>query len=50
LNRWKNYFCQLLNAYGVSDVRQTEKPTTEPLVKEYIPFEVKIVTAKLKRY
>jgi hypothetical protein len=24
LNRWKNYFWQLLNVHGVSDVRQTE--------------------------
>jgi hypothetical protein len=24
LNRWKNYFSQLLNVYRVSDVRQTE--------------------------
>jgi hypothetical protein len=24
LNRWKNYFCQLLNVHGVNDVRQTE--------------------------
>jgi hypothetical protein len=24
LNRWKNYFSQLLNVYGVSEVRQRE--------------------------
>jgi hypothetical protein len=24
LNRWKNYFCQLLNVQGVGDVMQTE--------------------------
>lgn len=24
LNRWKNYFRQLLNVHGVKDVRQTE--------------------------
>jgi hypothetical protein len=24
LNRWKNYFCQILNGQGVNDVRQTE--------------------------
>jgi hypothetical protein len=32
LNRWKNYFCQLLNSHGVSDVKQTEMHTAEPLV------------------
>jgi hypothetical protein len=32
LNRWKNYFCQLLNIHGVSDVRQTEMYTLDPLV------------------
>jgi hypothetical protein len=34
LNRWKNYFCQLLNVHGVNDVRQTEIHTAEPLVPE----------------
>jgi hypothetical protein len=24
LNRWKNYFCQLLNVRGVNDVRHTK--------------------------
>jgi hypothetical protein len=24
LNRWKNYFCQLLNVHGVTSVRQNE--------------------------
>jgi hypothetical protein len=32
LNRWKNYFCKLLNVYGVNDVSQTEIHTAEPLV------------------
>jgi hypothetical protein len=27
LNRWKNYFCQLLNLCGSNDVRQTEMHT-----------------------
>jgi hypothetical protein len=30
-NRWKNYFCQLLNVHRVNDVRQTEVHTAEPL-------------------
>jgi hypothetical protein len=31
LNRWKNYFCQFLNAYGVNNVRQTEIHTEDLL-------------------
>jgi sorting nexin-29 len=50
LNRWKNYFCQLLNVHGVNDVRQTEINTAEPLVPEPSSFEVDIAIEKLKRY
>jgi hypothetical protein len=32
LNRWKNYFSQLLKVHDVSDVRQIEVHTAEPLV------------------
>jgi len=32
LNRWKSYFCWLLNLHGVNDVRLAEMPTAEPLV------------------
>jgi hypothetical protein len=46
LNRWKNY-SQLLN---VSDVRQIEIHTAEPLVPDPSPFDVEIAIAKLKRY
>jgi hypothetical protein len=31
LNRWKTYFFQLLNVHNVSDVRQTEMHTADPL-------------------
>jgi hypothetical protein len=34
LNRWKNYFCQLLNVHGAGGVRQTEMHTAEPSVPE----------------
>jgi hypothetical protein len=50
LNRWKNYFSQLLNVHRVSDVRQIEIHTAEPLVPEPSPFEVEIASAKLKKY
>jgi hypothetical protein len=48
LNRWKNYFCQLLNVYGVNDVRQTEIRTAEPFVPEPSSSEVEIAVEKLK--
>ena len=32
LARWRNYFSQLFNVHGVSDVRQTEIQTAELLV------------------
>jgi hypothetical protein len=50
LNRWKNYFSQLLNAHSVSDVRQMEIHTAEPLVPELSPFKVEIATARLKMH
>jgi hypothetical protein len=31
LNRWKNYFSQLMNVHDASDVRQIEVHTAEPL-------------------
>jgi hypothetical protein len=31
LNTWTNYFPQLFNVHNVSDVRQTEVHTAEPL-------------------
>jgi hypothetical protein len=50
LNRWKNYFSQLLNVHMVSDVRQIDIHAAEPLVPEPSPFETGIVIAKLKKY
>jgi hypothetical protein len=40
LNRWKNYFCQLLNVHGFNDVRQTKIHTAEPLVPEPSSSEI----------
>ncbi|PNF33673.1 hypothetical protein B7P43_G12347 [Cryptotermes secundus] len=50
LNRWRNYFSQLLNVHRVSDVRQTEIHTAEPLMPDPSPFEVETAIAKLKQY
>jgi hypothetical protein len=50
LNRWKNYFSQLLNEHNVSKVRQIEVHMAEPLVPGPSCLEVEIAIAKLKRY
>jgi hypothetical protein len=50
LNKWKNYFSQLLNVHRFSDVRQIEIHTAEPLLPDSSPLEVEIAIAKLKRY
>jgi hypothetical protein len=50
LNRWKNYFSELLNVHGAGGVRQTEIHTAEPFVPEAIASEVEVAIGKLKRY
>jgi hypothetical protein len=47
LNRWKNYFSQLLN---VHNVRQTEEHIAEPLACGPSRLEVETAIAKLKKY
>jgi hypothetical protein len=48
--RWKNYFSQLLNVHDVSDDRQIEVHTAEPLLPGPSHLEVEIASAKLKKY
>jgi hypothetical protein len=50
LNGWKNYFSHKLNVYGVSDVRQIEVHTAEPLVPGPSCLEFEIAIAKLRKY
>jgi hypothetical protein len=45
-----NILNRLLNVHRVSDVRQIEIHTAEPLVPDPSPFEVEIAIAKLKSY
>jgi hypothetical protein len=42
LARWKKYFSQLLNVYGVNGVKQTEIHTAHPLVPEPNAFEFEL--------
>ena len=48
--RWRNYFSQILNVHGVSDVRQAEIHTAEPLVPEPSALEVGLAIEKLKSH
>jgi hypothetical protein len=46
----EEFFSQLLNAHRVSDIRQIDIHTAEPLVPDPSTFEVDITVAKLKGY
>jgi hypothetical protein len=48
--RWKNYFSHILNVHGVSDVRQAEIHTAEPLVPEPSALEVEFATENLRSH
>jgi hypothetical protein len=48
LHRWKNYFSLLLNVHNVSDVRQIEVHTAEPLVPSLSHLDTEIAIAKLE--
>jgi hypothetical protein len=50
LNRWKNYFCELLKVHGAGGVRQTEIHTAEPFLPDPSASEVEVAIGKLKRY
>lgn len=43
LDRWKNYFAQLLNVHRVNDVRQMEVHTAEPLLPELVILWLKLL-------
>jgi hypothetical protein len=49
VNRWMNYFCQLLNIQEVGGIRQTEIQRAEPFVPEPSISEVEVDIGKLKR-
>jgi hypothetical protein len=50
VNRWKSYFSQLMNVHNVSDIRQIEIHTAEPLVCGPSHLEVEIGNANLKKH
>jgi hypothetical protein len=48
LSRWKYHFSHLLNAPGVSDIRQIEINRAEPLVPQHSPCKVKLILSSRK--
>jgi hypothetical protein len=50
LNKWKNYFCQLLNVYGAGVVRETEIHIAEPLLPKPNASEVEVAIGRIKNY
>jgi hypothetical protein len=48
--RWRNYFSQIMNVHGVSDVRQAEIHTVDPLVPEPRVLEIQLGIEKLKSH
>jgi hypothetical protein len=48
--RWRNFLFQIVNVHGVSDVRQVEIHTAEPLVPEPSALEVELAIEKLKSH
>jgi hypothetical protein len=50
LNRWKNYFSQLLDVHRMGDVRQIEMHAANPSVPKPSATEVEVAIGKLKRY
>jgi hypothetical protein len=50
LNKWKNYFCQLLNVQEVGGVRETEIQTSQTFVPELSASGFEVAMGKLKRH
>jgi len=48
LAKCRNHFFHLFNVHGVSEVRQTEIRTAEPLMLEQSAFDVDMAIEKLK--
>jgi hypothetical protein len=45
---WQNNFSQLFSVHGVSDLRQTELHTAQPIVPELSALETEMAIEKVK--
>jgi hypothetical protein len=50
LVKWRNHFSQLLKVHGISDVRQRETHTAEPLLPEPGVSDFEMATENLKKH
>jgi hypothetical protein len=50
LNRWKNFFVQVLTVHGDNNVRHMDIHMADPLMLEPSPVKVEIATKRLKSY
>jgi hypothetical protein len=50
LDRWENYFRQLLNIHAVDEFKEHEIHTAEPLVPESSLTEIEISIGKLENH
>jgi hypothetical protein len=50
LNKWKNYFSQLLNVHNLSDVRQIEVHGAQTLAPGHSHLEAETTIANFKKY
>jgi hypothetical protein len=48
--KWRNFFSQILSVHELSEVRQAEIHTADPLVPEPSAFEVELAIEKLKSH
>jgi hypothetical protein len=48
LNRWKNYFCELLNIHGVGGVRWTEMQQLSHLCQSPVPQRLRLLLGSWK--
>ena len=50
LAKWRSCFSLFFNVHGVSDVKQAQTHTAEPLVSEPSALEVELTIEKLKSH
>jgi hypothetical protein len=50
VNRWRDYFCQLLNVQRVGGIRLTEIQAAKPFVPQSSVSEVEVPIGKVKMY
>ena len=50
VDRWRNYFSQLLDLHGVNDIKHTDIHTAEPIVPDSSAYDFELAIGKLKSH